>query len=125
MEVLWDLDSCGFSVAMDGKRQTPGWNTPNDFLAAGWEYVPFLQAPAALQGCYSTKASRITKLYQGRRVIVLMGGLDSPVHYSGLGLVKHGAEREASITNMSASSREFALQMAVAALRTAFVNRVS
>ncbi len=40
----------------------------------------------------------------GRECFMLMGGIDTPVHFAGIGIVKSGAETTASIQLMAASN---------------------
>ena len=106
MEALWPLEDAGFAVELaPGAKQTFG-GTPEDFLSAGWEYVPYEGAPKELQNCWSTKSGSILKRFQGRRVLIMCGGLNTPVHYAGIGVVSYGAERAAKITRLIASNGE-------------------
>jgi hypothetical protein len=101
MEVLYPFDEAGFALV-----GTPGEftaTTPRDMLDAGFEYVPHNQAPPELISTFSRKRNRVVAQYKGRKVFVLMGGLNNPVHYQGLGVVAFGAEPPAKITRLAAS----------------------
>ena len=102
MEVMYPLESAGFAVALNGKP--PEQNlTPSDLLSAGYEYVPYADAPEELRAVFSRKKNRVVAQYKGRKVFVLMGGLDQPVHYAGAGVVQFGAEPPAKILRLAAS----------------------
>lgn len=93
----------GFAVALNGK--TPQFDfTPSDMLRAGWEYVPAAKAPEELIATFSRKKNRVVAQYRGRRVCVLMGGLENAVHYAGVGVVRYGAEPPAKIMRLAASA---------------------
>lgn len=126
MELNWALEDSGWCVKLAGQKPGLGKDTtPPDVLAAGWEYIPHENAPAELRACYSEKARRVVRSWQGRKAIVMLGGLTGSVLYSGLGIVRFGAERTAKITQVLAFSKEADLDAAMAALATAFVNRLS
>lgn len=120
MEIDWVLEDSGFAVkrgtARDGKgtMSDPTFNTsPQDFLDAGWEYVPFDKAPADLVATFSPERNKVVKNYKGRKVTVLVGGIDKPVHYAGLGLVKYGGEKKAKINRLVASKENAGLGGAI------------
>lgn len=116
MEVLYPLEQAGFVASLpralskqNGNRPAgmadPEQNyTPPDLLAAGYEYFPFDKAPETLVATFSRKKNRVVAQYKGRRCAVLMGGLDNPVHYAGVGVVHFPAEREAKIMRLAASA---------------------
>jgi hypothetical protein len=101
MEVDWIMETSGFAV----ERVTGEFKatTPADFTAQGWEYVPHDQAPPELRAVFSDKKNRVVAQYKGRRVVVLMGGLENPVHFAGLALVRYGAEPPARINRLIAA----------------------
>ncbi len=103
MEVDWAMDDCGFAVKI-GSGAPRFTFTPPDFLKIGYEYIPFANAPADLIATYSKKANRINSQWKGREVTLLMGGLNTPLHYAGVALVKSGAERQANIQHLTASA---------------------
>ncbi len=95
--------AAGFALNLNGGQ--PKFNfTPPDMLRAGYEYVPAAKAPEELVATFSRKKNRVMAQYRGRRVCVLMGGLDNPVHYAGVGLVRYGAEPPAKILRLAASA---------------------
>jgi hypothetical protein len=55
----------------------------------------------------------------------MIGGVTGTVLYAGLGIVGFGAEHTAKITRVLASSKEAALEGALASLSSAFVNRMA
>ena len=101
MEVQYTLAESGFAVRLKEKPKFAF--TPDDMLAAGWEYVPFDKSPKELQECFSREKNRVTKRFQGREVFVLMGGIENRVHFAGVGLVRYGAEPTAKISRMTAN----------------------
>lgn len=105
MEVLWPLEQSGFAVAMDG-RESLNKDTPPDFAKAGYDYFPYEQAPKELIATYSPKKERVVAQWKGRRVHVLMGGINTPVHYAGVGVVRYGAEPTAKIQRLAASGED-------------------
>jgi hypothetical protein len=103
MEVQYPFEEAGFALKLNSKKPEFASSTPDDFSRAGYEYVPFKQAPELLVATFSKKKNRIVARYKGRESRLLMGGLDGEVHYCGMGLVKYGAEKTAAITRMAAS----------------------
>lgn len=107
MEVKYDVNASGFAVASKpgDKAFKPSFSsTPDDFGKAGFDYVPYADAPDELRSTYSFKnGGHIVKQYKGRNAFMMMGGINGTVHYCGMGLVKYGAEKTASITRMTAS----------------------
>lgn len=101
MEVEYRPMESGFAVAHKGKPTFD--STPSDFAEAGFDYVPYADAPEELRATFSEERNRIIGRYKNRDTFLLMGGLDKNVHYAGVGLVKYGAERTAEITRMAAS----------------------
>lgn len=106
MEIQYPYKDCGFAIALNEKKPTINKDTPEDLLAAGWEYVPWIGCDDDLLGCFSLKENRIVKDWKGRKVVQMMGGLDKPVHYSGVAIVQYGAEAEAEILQMAASNTQ-------------------
>lgn len=105
MECSYPWDTCGFAVALNGKKAEHA--TPADLLELGYEYVPWLTAKKDIPDLFSKfsmKSNRITGEFNGRRVVMLLGGLDGTVHYDGVAIVKYGAETEAEIGRMVASA---------------------
>jgi hypothetical protein len=126
MECLWDLHVSGFCIALAGGKPVLGKDTtPADVIAADWEYVPYVSAPSELKACYSTQSNRIVRTWHGRKVAIMIGGVTGTVLYAGLGIVGFGAEHTAKITRVLASSKEAALEGALASLSSAFVNRMA
>lgn len=107
MEVQYPYKECAFAIEIPaGKEPLFGKSgTPGDMLAAGWEYIPWVDSPDALLETFSIKKRAVTKPYKNRNVVQMIGGLDHSVHYTGVGVVLAGAEREAEILHMAASQK--------------------
>ncbi len=116
MEVQYPFNEVGFAVERGnrGPLKQLAATTPDDLAMAGYDYAPISQAPTDLawfdekEGVWDTSVfskdkGRIDGNYKGRKVTMLMGGLDSPVHFAGVGLVKYAAESKAGISRMMAS----------------------
>lgn len=115
MEVRFAFAGSGFAVARPqagrmGEYKDPKLNpdTPRDILQSGFEYVPFMEARPEILATFSKEKNKMVGKYQGRPTFLMMGGLDTPVHYSGVGWVRYGAEPTAGIQQLVAS-REFAI----------------
>jgi hypothetical protein len=115
MEVQYPYAQCAFTVALNGAK--PTHETPEDMVQAGWEYIPWTEADDKLLACFSVKKNRIVSEHKGRQVVQLMGGLNNPVHYSGVAVVHYGAEREAHILQMAASNTNEHVQAIIEPLR--------
>ncbi len=100
MEVLWKLDDAGFAVNSGGKGLFKD-TTPDHFAQAGWDYVPYKEAPKGLQSLFRDGA--VKGKWKNHPTAILMGGLDGAVHYAGLGVVRYGAEPTAKINRLTAS----------------------
>jgi hypothetical protein len=122
MEVSYRYADCAFAVALNGKK--PKNETPDDMVAAGWELIPWEKSDDALLATYSIKKKRIVGDYKGRRVVQMMGGIGGQVHFAGFGLVHYGAEKEARILQLAASSTDDVVESALGPLKL-FVERVS
>lgn len=85
-------------------------HTPKDFAAAGYGYLPFLEAPDDLLECYDpeTAGGMFTQLWQGRQPVTLIGGMDGACHFYGLGLVEYGAEPTAHVATILAEDARLA-----------------
>jgi hypothetical protein len=103
MECDWMLWESGFVVERRGEKPTPGFKTPPDLWESGWEYIDYIDAPEELRSSFSVKKKRVVSLYKGRSVRVLMGGLNKPIHFSGMAVVRYGAEGSAAIMRLAAS----------------------
>jgi hypothetical protein len=102
MEVEYPVGKSGFAVA--ATQGLVSDKTPADMRAMGYEYWSWEDAPEALRATFSNKANKIVGRYKGQEVSILMGGLSTPVHYGGVGMVKYGAEPTAGIKRLTASS---------------------
>lgn len=103
MEVVYPLIDCCFIVELNGKKPTVNKDTPDFILKNGWELIPVTEAPDDLLECFSIKKNKILSNWNGRKTIMLMGGLDKPVIFTGVAIVMAGAEKEAKILQMAAS----------------------
>ncbi len=115
MEVQYAFKDCAFAVSLNGGK--PKFDTPDDMVKAGFEYIPWIQAEDDLLGCFSPTRNRIISEWKGRKVIQLMGGIDKPVHYSGVGIVQYGAEKPAEILQMAASKTEDVVKQVLSPLQ--------
>jgi hypothetical protein len=91
MEIVHDLSEDGFAISMASKPTFE--DTPSDMLSAGWEYCSWDAAPDSLRDCYSEKQDRIVSKWQGREVRLLLGGLCNEIHFAGVAVVRHPAEK--------------------------------
>jgi hypothetical protein len=107
MEVIYDFNKAGFLV--EGKGLNSG--TPDDIAKMGYDYVPVVDANDELLASFSIKKNRLVKKYKNRKTAVLMGGIDSPVHFAGVGIVRYGAEPTAKITRLAASDDSPAVKL--------------
>jgi hypothetical protein len=101
-EANFYFSETAFAVALNGAR--PTHETPDDLVAAGWEYIPWAESDDELLKTYNRKKGRIVSDYRGRRVVQLMGGLDKSVEFSGVGLVLYSAEGPSKIMHIAASA---------------------
>lgn len=106
MECNYGTHDSGFAIARDGKEPLKEFaeTTPEDFASAGWDYVPVPKAPDKVLATFSKAKKRIVSDYKGRKTYLLMGGAAGSVHFSGVGLVRYGAEKTAGIQSLSASA---------------------
>lgn len=123
MEMHWKYREAGYAI-FPGSEPLPEWivaSTPADFLELDYGYVPWTNVmafseglptgylaqgrpgEAALAGLYDMEAGRIHEPWQGRQVAVLGGGINGTVRYSGVALVKFGAEPTAAVSRLLAS----------------------
>jgi len=58
----------------------------------GWTFVPWTEANDELRACYNRKRLAIDRDFEGRRPVLLMGGVNGRVQYAGVALVPRGAE---------------------------------
>lgn len=118
MENRHNLWECGFLVRMaDGKSQmadgkgqmADGQSQMAEGVPEGWEYIPYMDADRELKGCLNTPEedekegtsnTRVKRDYQGREVVLLIGGLDGVVRFNGVGLVPAGREPSAMVSSM-------------------------
>jgi hypothetical protein len=104
MEISYPYSGSAFAVALNGAK--PKFPTPDDIVACGFEYIPWSTAPEDLLACFSVKKRRVVGKFQGRPVLHMLGGTDGVLHYSGVGLTRSPAEREAKILRMAASAKD-------------------
>jgi hypothetical protein len=103
-QVLAKTSSFAVQLPKDGKPEL-GFSPP-DFLEAGWEYIPGNEAPKDLLNTTTSgdgTAFRVDKQWHGRKVVVLMNDQVGHVHFSGLAIVRYGAEKAAGIRSVVAS----------------------
>ena len=117
MEAVYDFKDNGFAIARGNRSPLKEFanTTPDDMSQAGFDYVPIAAAPEGLasfneqtktydSAVFNKAMGRMESNYKGRKVTMLMGGLDGLVHFAGVGLVKNGAESKAGISRMLASA---------------------
>ncbi len=110
MENEYYLNTSGFLVEnSDGACE--GDETPADFQALGLAYYPAVTCPDDMLKLYSMEESKIRTgrdgkplKWNGRNVTALLGGMDSSVHFKGVGITPAGKEKEAEISQLLASA---------------------
>jgi hypothetical protein len=105
MEVSFAFSLSGFAIEMSSNGKQRFDSSPQDMVNAGWDYVPWSDASPKLLETFSKEKNRMVGMFQNRKTLLMLGGLDSPVHYAGVGLVRYGAEKEAGIEMMAASAK--------------------
>lgn len=106
MDLHYNHSDAGFAVKNGDFEST----SPKEFLEAGWQYVPYLLAPPELQECFVQKKTKgipgpedVVKNYNGARPVFLAGGTDGMIAFSGLAIVKYGAEPTARLGRLLAA----------------------
>ncbi len=102
MEMDFDPSQSGFVIDAPNPIEGHGSGTPNNLRDAGYLYVPATQAPVDLLQCWNKKKGMIDQDWRGKPVYMLCGGLDSWVHFGGLGMVDIPMEKEAEIVRLAA-----------------------
>jgi hypothetical protein len=105
MEAFWDLDNCGYCLALGGAKPEFAAFTPADMADAGFEYCPHAVAPPLLKSVWDHKKGRVVASYKSRKVTVLMAGLDGQFNLAGIGIVSFGAEPGATILDFGESEK--------------------
>jgi hypothetical protein len=77
--------------------------TPPELSADGFGYVTVQSAPEELLNTFDLKKRRVVNTWGGLPVTFMQGGLNGNVHFSGVGIVRYGAAREAEIQQILAS----------------------
>lgn len=113
MEVLFQFVNSGFLVKDQEGELRKEWETPKDLAELGWTYIPAVSAPDDLLECWDEEKVKIKRAWKDgattRDVLLLEGGLNGQVQYSGIGLTLLGKEPEAEVTQMVASGRSGSL----------------
>ena len=87
--------------------------TPPDLLGMGYVYVPAKIAPLQLLQCVNSaeddarqqnNSTRIVRQFQNQKTILLVGGLNGSIRFSGVGLTPLGKEKPARVTKILASA---------------------
>lgn len=108
MEVSWFLDQTAFAWK---RSLVPVMNALD--LGGGWEGVTWDKAPDDLRACWDDAAMNgqgaITKQWQKRNVVLLLGGLDFAVRFYGVALVNEGHEPGAHIRRLLAGRLDGAI----------------
>lgn len=99
------LVKCGVTGAASCGLIEASSETPEDFRALGWTYVPWLQAPPALRACLKAGDHLgVEQDYCGYETRFLNGGLDGQIFYYGLALTPVGKESAARVGRIEASA---------------------
>jgi hypothetical protein len=77
--------------------------TPPEAAALGLGYVPCPEAPPELLACYDPATRMVARPWERSSVLLLKGGFTGTLHFMGVGLVRHGAEREAAVERFLAA----------------------
>lgn len=117
MEADFQFDKCGFAIERGNRSPLKGFEstTPEDMSMAGYDYVPVDKAPEeiaslnAATGYYESpvfdkQKQAVISNYRGRKVTLMVNGLDNQIHFAGVGLVRNGKESKAAISRMLASA---------------------
>jgi hypothetical protein len=98
------LEDGGFLVR---DELAPWWeNTPADFQALGWTYVPWADAPKELRATLKEggEIALAVDNYEGHELLFLNGGLNGKLFYYGVALTPAGKESRARVKRMVASA---------------------
>lgn len=108
MEVRWGMAQTAFAWK---RSLVPVMNALD--LGGGWEGVIYDKAPADLRACWDDTAEggagAITKPWQKRDVVLLLGGVDFDVEFQGIALVNEGREPTAHIRRLLAGRLDGAI----------------
>ena len=112
MENELDLAESGFLVEGRFGVELFVEGTPPDLLGMGYVYVPAKIAPLPLLQCVNSaeddarqqnNSTRIVRQFQNQKTILLVGGLNGSIRFSGVGLTPLGKEKPARVTKILAS----------------------
>lgn len=78
-------------------------STPEDWQALNVWNVAVPDLPDELVECWSEEKESFEQMYQGRRCVLVGGGLNGQVHFKGTGVVRYGAEPTAAMGEVLAS----------------------
>lgn len=109
-EMLWLPDESGVVVHADSLNAcgVPDGNpdTPSDMIELGWHYFSNDAFPELFKQVYNPKEAGLAGKYRKEKCAIMLGGLDGNTHFSGVGMVLHGAEPTAKVEQMVASDDE-------------------
>ena len=119
MDLFYGHEDSGFAIK--GGEGEFAETTPKEFSEAGYQYVPYAQAPKELRECFvqmkpkgekskTTGGEDVVKNYKGRQVTFLAGGSGAGmIAFAGLAVVRYGAEPTAALGHLLAfhPAREF------------------
>jgi hypothetical protein len=91
-------------------------NTPADFQALGWTYVPWADAPKPLRKTLKDggEIALAVDNYEGHELLFLNGGLNGKLFYYGVALTPAGKESRARVRRMVASADAATMALATA-----------
>ena len=99
------LDEGGFLIRFAVPPAQWWDDTPADFRALGWTYVPWAVAPAEMRDLLQVGPEvGLAGDYQGRETLFLNGGLNGRMFYYGVALTPLGKESRAQVLRMEASA---------------------
>jgi hypothetical protein len=115
------VETGGFLIkTAGGKSPVPKHNTPDDFQALGWIYIPYGEAPGELLACLRTEGGfGIIQKYLGLETLYLNGGLNGSILFKGVALTPVGKESHARVARINASAADAAGLAAAEAMAAA------
>lgn len=121
MEMEFSLLNSGFVVsdrdkATKTQQALMEEQTPKELSDLGLGYVAIESAPDDLLKCFDLGKRRIVNTWNKLPVALMQGGLNGEVHFGGVGIVRHGAEREAEIQELLATDPDRLLELSPAEL---------
>ncbi len=101
MEVYFVLSDCHIAWPVIAGETPPVVEGAAD-LGGGWHSVAYTDAPKELKSTVNSKTGYVTKDWEGRRPVLLLGGVNGSVEFMGLGLVGSPFELESEVLKVLA-----------------------